>query len=502
MDIQLQTILDPDMLVCNEQDLYFHKNGNEICYDGYFNLFYIEKWKRYTRLEELKLELVVSGYQKLRLYHNRECIKEVKLDANVLKKQVIFFPIEKFNEGVFWFSVVESSTINSEVYKKGFFIGVCSELRNIKIGVDICTYQREEYVLKNLRTLHEKVLKNHELQVSQNLTLYLIDNGRTLKDNPIVQEYLRLEKARLYLISNKNAGGTGGFTRGMLEVLNSKKEQGFTHILLMDDDAMFLPDLFVRIYGFLCSIKDEWKDITLGGTMFREDKPYELFAAGETILKGKIVNDLIDLDARDFANVSGRRLTTTEYEKKYYSAWWCCCFSLNVVREDNLPIPLFIHQDDVEFGIRNIESGVVFLNGVTVWHKALDNLTIGSNLYYDIRNTMIQMTQHNETPSNICQYYFKNLSARLLKGTREQVCWTISSGKDFLKGPEWLWKQDSEQLNKNVQNPRKENLVKILYESMKICMRLFVQVKPVSLDYRNNMKRYITKRAWEKNLGL
>lgn len=49
----------------------------------------------------------------------------------------------------------------------------------------------------------------------------------------------------------------------------------------MDDDAVVEPDLLVRIYGFLSTVKEIWKDITIGGALLREDYPYLLLCAGE-----------------------------------------------------------------------------------------------------------------------------------------------------------------------------------------------------------------------------
>lgn len=85
MEIQLQTILQPDMEICAEEELYFHRNKEEICFDGYFNLFYIEKWKRYTQLKKLQLSIKTVGYQMLRLYHNRECVDEIKLEESNMR---------------------------------------------------------------------------------------------------------------------------------------------------------------------------------------------------------------------------------------------------------------------------------------------------------------------------------------------------------------------------------------------------------------------------------
>ena len=46
--------------------------------------------------------------------------------------------------------------------------------------------------------------------------------------------------------------------------------------------------------------------------------------------------------------------------------------SLDVVTRDNLPIPLFLHHDDIEYGIRNQAHGIAFLNGIGVWHKGFE----------------------------------------------------------------------------------------------------------------------------------
>lgn len=505
MDIQLQTVLEPDAAICSEEALYFHRKGQEICYDGYFNLFYIEKWKRYTRLEQLKLVLDIKGYQQLRLYHDHDCIQEIQLNANLLEHPIVDFPWEQYDNGVFWFSLIETGRSEHGYCMKGFFWGECCNPRHAMIGVDICTYKREAYVLRNLKVLCEWVLQNDDLQVSEHLRAYLIDNGRTLNDNQPIQEYLKSNGEKISVIPNKNAGGTGGFTRGMIEVLNRKDEMGFTHVLLMDDDAVINPDLFVRIYGFLRVVKEEWKDITLGGTMLREDKPYELYAAGEAWAKGVLYNDIKNLDLRTFDNASSSRLLTTEFEKKHYSAWWCCCYSLDVVRDDNLPIPLFIHQDDTEYGLRNILSGVVFLNGVNVWHKSFENTVIGSNLYYDFRNAMIQMTQQcesDEASKYICRFYWKRLAARLLKGSQADVWWTIRSAEDFLKGPEWLWSQNPEQLHNQIRTPKSEGYVKLWCESVKIFVKLCLQVRKLCVDYQKNTHSYENRQAWMKYLNM
>lgn len=502
MNIQLQTILDPDKEICDIEALYFHRNGQELCYDGYFNLFYIEKWKRYTTLEQLKLKIRLKGYQTLRLYHNRDCIQEISLETDIFEEHLLYFPWNQYDEGVFWFSLIQPLKSN-DCFKEGFFVGECPNAQKVKIAIDICTYKREAYVLRNLKVLCEKVLKNMNLQVSEALWVYIIDNGKTLNENEPIQNYLETNATHISVIPNPNVGGAGGFTRGMIEVLNQKETSHFTHILLMDDDAILNPDLFVRIYGFLRSIKAEWRDITVGGTMLREDLPYMLYASGEEWTPYDIFNPNKNLDLRENEHACCESLLTTRFEKTQYSAWWCCCYSLNVIREDNLPIPLFIHHDDIEFGLRNRNSGVVFLNGVNVWHRSFDGIPPGSNLYYDFRNNMIEITQQcdlSAASKHIWHFYWKRLAARLVKGSYADIYWTIRSASDFLKGPMWLWEQNPLQLHEQIKNPAYSGYIRLLYESVKICLMLLCQKKRVIADYQKNMHKYTTKQAWIKYL--
>ena len=76
-----------------------------------------------------------------------------------------------------------------------------------------------------------------------------------MQDCKAVQLIVRECNDKVTVVPNMNAGGAGGFSRGMIEILKKRDLEDFTHILLMDDDAIVEPDLLVRIYGFLSTIK-------------------------------------------------------------------------------------------------------------------------------------------------------------------------------------------------------------------------------------------------------
>ena len=106
MKIQLQSILLPCEAVCTVQELYFHEKDDRADFDGYFNLFYIEKRKAYTNIAGLYLTARITGYSRLILMHNREKIREMELNHDQ-KEYVVEFPYQEYSDGVFWFSLIK-----------------------------------------------------------------------------------------------------------------------------------------------------------------------------------------------------------------------------------------------------------------------------------------------------------------------------------------------------------------------------------------------------------
>ena len=458
MKLQLQSILNPTAEVCQEEALYYHKTEYGRDYDGYFNLFYIEKRKAYTMIDRLFLELKLKGYTEISLFHDRERIQtlEVTCKGEDLSAGLLLeLPYQQYEKGVFWFSLRKDENTPEEACSvSGWFQTELdeSQIRPVRIGINICTFKREPYVTRNLTALKTRLLDKGELNVSDHLEIFVIDNGKTLKEHEPVKQLLEESGGHIHLYQNMNAGGAGGFTRGMVEILKKKDTHGLTHVLLMDDDAVVEPDTLVRIYGMLSTFREEWKDMTIGGAMLREDYPWILFCSGEYWKEGVIYNPHMHKDLRRFEEAADPYLLQTGHEYDYYSGWWCCCYSLNTVRDDNLPIPLFIHHDDIEFGQRNMGKGVVFLNGVGVWHRGAELAFPGANLYYDIRNNLIEIALHQEknqykTASMIVT---KALVAAFFRLKYQDIRLVQKGVYDFLKGPKWLHAQNPEILNNEI----------------------------------------------------
>ena len=174
--MRLQTILFPTEDICSVKEMYFHEKGEYIDFDGYFNLFQITNRQHYTTLKDVYLCLKLKGYEEIILMNDRDEVERHALQADCLKSYSFKLPYV-CSKGVFWFSLKKSKIHDS--YIEGFFDGCAENYRDTNIVVDICTYKREEYVEKNLKKL-VFILENKEFEVGEHLSVYVVDNGKTL----------------------------------------------------------------------------------------------------------------------------------------------------------------------------------------------------------------------------------------------------------------------------------------------------------------------------------
>ena len=446
--MRLQNIRFPEPDICSEEELYFHRRNGWIDFNGYFNLFYIEKRKKYTNQETLTLHLEIEDCQAVRLMRDETVIREIGLSGKTETLE-LEFPYQDTDTGVFWFSVkpVREYSVNDMPQLTGWYEGKCQKEKPVRLAAVVCTFKREPYVLRNLKSIL-RFLERPE-NASLKLCYWLVDNGRTLSEHEEISRLAARYPETIRIIPNRNVGGAGGFTRGMIEAIEEKERLGLTHVQMMDDDAIMDPELFVRAYGFLGMRKDEWEDIRLGGTLMREDYPYMCQAMGEYYEKFKVYNGLALTDMRLFENCKSDIITKAQNEYRLYSGWWCCCYSLEIVRKDNLPLQIFIHRDDIEYEVRNKKTGIVFLNGFNVWHKGFEVNFLGVNAYYDVRNSLIFCALHENDTSkiDIYKWLIKIIIASTMRFRYEEAYFAYRGVEDFIKGPMWLKKQNQEKMH-------------------------------------------------------
>lgn len=464
--LTLQNVLLPSAGTCEETELYYRtskadqrkctmqedglaaENGCTVSFDTYFGGFSIEKWRCYSHVKKVLLTLRLRGAFQVKLFCKiRELDGSVR-ELELLDTQAVSdacqeftyeFP-ENYPEGMLCFSL--ESLQNGSVFFGGFYSAplAAEECRNVKIAIDICTFRREEFIRKNLGTLKACFLENPESFLYDKLEIFISDNAGTL-DIPA------LASDKVHIVKNKNVGGAGGFTRGMMEIQDVREEKGITHILLNDDDIVYEPEAIFRTCTFLTCIREEFRDAFVGGAMLRLDKPYFQVEAGAVWNGGRLVSLKHGLDLR---KLEACLFNETE-QMPEYNAWWFCAFPVEVASEDNLPMPIFIRGDDVEYGLRNTKR-LVLLNGICVWHEPFENKYSSALYYYIFRNRLIDNALHdmNMTTEELKRelYGYVMNEVRLYRYRNARLL--MEGMRDFFKGVEWLAKQDGEAIHQRV----------------------------------------------------
>jgi len=248
----------------------------------------------------------------------------------------------------------------------------------VRLVAGYCTFHREAQVLTNLRA----ILADAEVCAALD-SLVVVDQGRStalaaaMVDFPMVR-----------LIQQDNLGGSGGFTRVMLEAL---ERVGATHVLLLDDDAEMEPESILRAAAFLSLSPGK----ALGGQMLDAVAPTRIFEQGSSLVAETLTfrrgnGDLVPVGPQGITPFA--RVLSTQW-----NGWWFFAVPLAAVREAGLPLPLFLRYDDVEYGTRLLAQGVetVGLPGVAVWHEPFYLNPGGWQGYFDARNFLAAASIHH-----------------------------------------------------------------------------------------------------------
>jgi len=449
----------PVMWDREQKCLSFCRNGSAF-FDSYFNGFSIEKWRKYTILQQVSVKLTLKGKflvsllakEKLHSDILETVISETVVEADT-PTEFTFPYVNGTDKGMYTFalkSLKEDGIFYGGAYTADAFSGICAAdaegaaMPEVRIGIAICTFRREAFVEKNLRILREAILENEQSPLYGKLEVFIADNGKTLDMD-------KLSAPGIHIYTNKNYGGSGGFTRDLIEIYKHNQEaqaaKHITHALLMDDDIVIEPEALLKTYCILTLLKEEYADAFIGGAMLRLDKRYMQVEAGAA-WNGGYLNSL--KSGLDLRNCDACLYNEIE-EYREFNAWWYCCFPMSVVREDNLPLPLFIRGDDVEYGLRNMKH-LILMNGICVWHEPFENKYSSFLEYYIVRNQLIDNSFH-------CQWFnAKHLKANIMRHCMQEIMYYryknidlyVRGVEDFLKGPEWLMRQDSETLHKEI----------------------------------------------------
>ena len=418
-------------------------------FDTYFNCFSVGKWKKYTRLDNLKLRIELKGSFQVTVLHMYSMYTEPFEHAfcervcRASDRTAFEFdiPINSLEGGIVCFRLYALEGADNVFYGGGYVTDVDeASLNPVDIAIDTCTFRRERYIMRNVALMNRDIIDNPKNPVHGHLDIFISDNGQTLDVDA-------MQSDRVHIFPNRNVGGAGGFSRGMIEILDFMDRRPISHALVMDDDVLISTDAIVRTYRLLQFIKPEYAGKTVAGAMLRLDKRFVQHECGgwwdgsevhpcKTVLDLTLTENVLRNENEDLPN---------------YNAWWYSCIPMSKISNESLPLPIFIRYDDVEFGLRT-GGDIITTSGICLWHEPFEYKYSSSMEYYHMRNSLIVDALHRPGYDGkaAAKHMWKMVKSNLGR-YRYNNCELIFRGvEDFLKGVDFLLTTDGEALHKEI----------------------------------------------------
>lgn len=429
--------------------------GCKLITDTYFNSFFECYWRRYTRLGRLQLRLKLTGRGTLLLLRRSlaaglAVLESIDFDAD--RCEIVLEvpePRLHFRElGTLHFDIIARSP-HVELHKAEWIAlddGETVPSQPLSMVAGYCTFNREEFLLNNVRSLLE------DEQVAEVLgQIIVVDQGTNrVKDHPAYDEIAARAGSKLRVIEQGNFGGAGGFTRSILEARNVDDA---THMLLMDDDAVTEPESVFRAAAFQALARE---DIGVGGPMLDMLRPMEVYEAGAMLDPGSL--GIKTPVHRIHAEAASSLDPFLEVGYTHYNAWWFFAFPLRLIDRIGLPMPMFIRGDDVEFGYRMFTAGITTTTvpGLGVWHEPFYLKRGGWQAYYDLRNMLILTSVHfNMNHKQVVKTFLRRVFMQLFTLNYYEAVILCEAAEDYLKGPSIL-EGDPQELHKKLHVFRRE----------------------------------------------
>lgn len=453
-------LLRPDSHMVDHVDLYYRCDGKteydnadgSLHFSGrldlatYFNALSVAKWKRYAGIEDVWLHAEIAGSACdcfLTSYMPEDRSESVRLErldpaggdyATFDVKMPAVTP-DVVLQGIELVAEESCSLRNAYFYTRVEEDNV----RPARIALCTTTFKKEEYIEHNIQLIRDEIVHSDDA-VAEGFHMFVVDNGRTLDES--------LGGDGVSIIPNQNVGGAGGFARGMMEALAS--EGDFTHVLLMDDDVRVSSESIKRTWSLVSLACGEYADAFVNGAMLTMEEPHVQHEdVGVVISTGNFDRTKPTLFLDNMRDVVNNETINVEVPHAY-GAWWYSCIPTKAIRENGLPLPVFVRCDDIEYGIR-CQARYMTMGGICVWHEGFgERIMASSDCYQNVRNFLIMTSLHDlddiermfmvRTESN-----FRMHLRTMYYGAAELI---VKALEDYMKGPEFLASSSGEQLFK------------------------------------------------------
>jgi galactofuranosylgalactofuranosylrhamnosyl-N-acetylglucosaminyl-diphospho-decaprenol beta-1,5/1,6-galactofuranosyltransferase len=374
-------------------------SAQRISMGTYFNGFPASYWRRWTVVDEVRLDLTLSGAgANVIVYRSMANGRSQRVDGwtcetsgpSSVSFDLTLVPF--VDGGWYWFDVVagdepaviEEATWSAEVPADRAEIG--------SVTVGITTMNRPGFCA----ALLAQIGADDDVRSLLDEVLVMEQGTDKVVDDPGFAKAEAMLGGKLRVIEQGNIGGSGGFARAQFETLKAGRS---TYVLFLDDDISAEPESIVRAVTFGDLAR---RPTIVGGHMF------SLFAKAQLHSFGEIVNRhrfwwMSPKSSEDQWDFGARNLRSTRWLHRRvdvdFNPWFMCLIPTEVVREIGLSLPLFIKWDDSEYGLRAQQAGfpTVSLPGAAVWHIPWTdkNDALDWQAYFHHRNRFIAALLHS-----------------------------------------------------------------------------------------------------------
>jgi galactofuranosylgalactofuranosylrhamnosyl-N-acetylglucosaminyl-diphospho-decaprenol beta-1,5/1,6-galactofuranosyltransferase len=421
---------------------------SEVSFATYFNAFPASYWRRWSTLNSVVLRVELTGSARVDVYRSKATGARISVGGTEIISDGVVSAAAEFeielapfeDGGWIWFDITTDT--KTTVHSAAWYAPVAAPGR-ADITVGIPTFNRPADCVNALKALTSDPLVDKVIGA-----VIVADQGT---DKAMVHPDFAAAAAalgdRLSVYDQPNLGGSGGYSRVMLEAL---RNTDCAQILFMDDDIRIEPDSILRALALSRFAK---KPTLIGGQMLNLQEPSHLHVMGEVVDRANFMwtnaphteydHDFAKypLDAED---IDGRSRLLHRRIDVDYNGWWMCMIPRRVAEELGQPLPLFIKWDDADYGLRAGEHGypTVTMPGTAIWHMAWSDKddAIDWQAYFHLRNRLVVSALHWDAPvGGLIKSSLKATLKHLLCLEYSTVAIQNKAIDDFLAGPEHIF---------------------------------------------------------------
>ncbi|MGO4679831.1 glycosyltransferase [Microbacterium sp. 2MCAF23] len=342
-----------------------------------------------TGFDRLRLSLRIDGEARIHV-RGTDAAGMVRdlADSSASGDWSLELPLDERSAGWIWFDVDASGPVTLHDAEWSAPEPARPET---SVSIAITTFNRsDDCVALIARLASDPQVKKRILQV------VVTDQGtQQIRSNPGFAAAARPWGPLLRVIEQDNLGGSGGFSRGMLEARLTPA----SHVLVLDDDVNLEPESLLRM---LARAEHAQHEPLIGAQMLRLTEPTRLHSWGERVDRRRFWWEPVhpELAGLDLAEAGPDRLPVlSESCPVDFNGWWMCLIPLSVIESVGASLPLFIKWDDAEFGLRAAAAGhrTITLPGAALWHVPWTAKDDGLDwqAYYQLRNRLIAALLHS-----------------------------------------------------------------------------------------------------------